>query len=161
MRAGDQVSSFHVGTSLVVSAGFKNTTLSNKSCGTALVIGKRFSKARMFPPVLASGKIAGRGMGMRVVSSLGDFFPLSAYFPPRPRKKTELGKYRETCRLVAQFICKSLDELPSSCTPVIYADVNDGIGLRKMGSTTITEETTCISTEAARLEHWDGGAGEQ
>lgn len=74
MRAGDQVSSFHVGSSLVVSAGFKNTTLSNKSCGTALVIGKRFAKARMYPPVLASGKIEGRGMGMRVISSIGDFF---------------------------------------------------------------------------------------
>ena len=27
--------------------------------------------------------------------------------------------------------------------------------------TTIIEETTCISNEAARLEQWDGGAGEQ
>ena len=54
-----------------------------------------------------------------------------------------------------------MDDLPSSCTPVIFADVNDGIGLRKVGSTTIIEETTCISNEAARLEHWDGGAGEQ
>ena len=73
MKAADHIKSFHVNKSLVVSSGDRNSTMSNRACGSAIVIGKRFVKVRLFPPVEATGKIQGRGVGMRVANSLGDF----------------------------------------------------------------------------------------
>ena len=61
MRYDEHYSSFHVNDHLVVSSGFRNSTFSNKSCGCALIFGKRLRNAKFHPPIEASIRIpAGR-----------------------------------------------------------------------------------------------------
>ena len=41
----------------VYSCGFAKSPLTNKSCGVAIAIGKRFGSARVYPPCFAGGKL--------------------------------------------------------------------------------------------------------
>ena len=134
--------------------------MSNKSCGVSIVLGKRFSKARIYTPMEAKGKLQGRGLAVRIRNRMADFTVCSVYFPPRPGKKVAFGVYRDTCKALAAWLAEVLSATPGSSTPIIFADVNDGIGVVNECGKWRYLESPCISKQAARREHIHGGAGE-
>ncbi len=74
----------------IISSGFTCTSMSFKSCGISITVGKAHRKVR-FLPVEISGKAKGRGLSQRVQSGRIDINCISAYFSPLPRKMAELG----------------------------------------------------------------------
>ena len=66
------------------SSGYEVSMHSNKSCGTAIMIGKRLPKARFHPIDVAPAPITGREMAMIISSRWADFTAIVAYFPPVP-----------------------------------------------------------------------------
>lgn len=119
------------------SAGYRNSKFSNKSCGTLIALGKRFNRAKIFDPQLAPQSIAGRGIAVRTVAKFGDFCPIAAYYPPVPWDAKLHAQYRATCTEVTKWIAGVLDRLPAGCTPILYTDLNDGMGLQHFGKTSV------------------------
>ena len=148
------------GNRLCISAGWVNSNFSNKSCGTSVVVGERFKSDRIHEPFQAKGKIAGRGIAVRISSRLADITAIAAYYPPVPIERAKLPLYRETCRLVTDWISQALLRTPGSSTPVLFADVNDGIGKKGVGTSLVDLGSSCVSSSAARRERIPGGAGE-
>ena len=54
-RRGESIEAFKIQGWQVVSSGFANSKMSNKSCGAAIALGPRFKSSRQFPPVESSG----------------------------------------------------------------------------------------------------------
>ena len=160
VKSEGSISNFWNEQSHVVSTGYKHTPWSNKSCGCSVVIGKRFSGARQFPVIEAGGKLQGRGIASRIQNSLGHFNLIVAYSPPRPWAKRSHGKYRDTCLALGNWVNEQLCCTPGNCTPIFFADVNAGLGLRQCGAELLWDDATCVSRQAARKENFSGGAGE-
>ena len=145
------------------SSGFVKSKTSNASCGTAVIVGKKLAKCRVHPIVEAPPPIAGRGMSVRVSSRWADFSFIVGYFPPAPGRSDQMCQYRSTCRSVCDFLHSILLKTPGCSTPIIYVDLNDGMGIRKVGKEwqeLEEEECHCIAKESIRREKIPGGAGE-
>ena len=85
----------------VISAGYVESVYSNRSCGVAVILGNRLKKARIYDPVVASGKLGGRGLAGRAANGFADVTAIPVYFPPCPRQKSQFAIYRQTCRELA------------------------------------------------------------
>ena len=144
----------------IVSSGFISTSMANKSCGTSIILGKAHRNARFHEPHEITGKATGRGLSQRVQSGRMDVNCIVVYFPPPPRKKTQHAHYRATCKVIATWLNQRLCETPGSCTPIVYADVNDGMGLSWANGSWVHVDTDAVSHLAARQERLAGGAGE-
>ena len=75
-----------LGNAVSISSGCKSTTMSNKSCGCSVVLGKRFANARQYPPCEAKGEIQGRGprgISIRVTNGIGDFNAIACHSAQR------------------------------------------------------------------------------
>ena len=143
-----------------ISTGYVRSSWSNKSCGCALAIGGRLKNARIYDPLVTSGKLSGRGLAVRIANGSADVFAVCAYFPPCPRAKAEYPAYKQTCRALAGWLSDALCKCPASSLPVICTDVNDGMGLKKTLASTINLDTSVVPPQAARVEKLPGGAGE-
>ena len=157
---GEDHSAFRVDGRQVISSGYVEGNFSNKACGVSIIIGKKFAKARVHPPIATSGKLGGRGLAVRVSNGYSDFTPIVLYYPPVPWDKKKQGVYRECCKQLTAWCSAVLDKVPSGSTPIIFADVNDGLGVKTIGGIEQLLETTVVSESAARHEKLDGGAGE-
>jgi hypothetical protein len=147
--------------STMYSAGYVRSRSVNKSCGTAIVIGKRLARCKVHPTVKAPAPIAGRGMSMRVSSRWVDCTPIVAYYPPIPWSKDLYPQYRITCRELTCWLSKVLDGTPGCSTPLLYVDLNDGMGIQQIGSEWVPlDDLSCVSPEARNREKKPGGAGE-
>ena len=160
VRKHDQYSTSVVRGRKVISTGFLSTTMSNKSCGVSIVLGKKFRNARVYDPLVAPPKIAGRGLAVRAANGFCDVTAICVYFPPSPRDKSKIPVYRETCREIASWLSAVLCKVPASSTPVLYTDLNDGMGLKAIAGAVHRIETSAVSEGAARLERFPGAAGE-
>eukprot|EP00959_Pyramimonas_sp_CCMP1952_P183932 3845774-Pyramimonas_sp.AAC.1 len=54
------------------------------------------------------------------------------YFPPQPRCARLVPHYKETVRMLTQWYEGVLQQLPCRCTPLVYADLNDGMGIGRI-----------------------------
>ena len=143
------------------SAGFSKQQFSNKSCGVSIVVGPRFKNLKVHAVIKTPPEIGGRGIALRVSARWADFTLVSLYFPPVPWSSHKLPAYRKTCRLIVDWYLEVLNCTPGTSTPLTYADVNDGLGLRKVRqSWEKCEQVTCIVDEAFNRERIAGGAGE-
>ena len=163
--SGGEPASLRVDDRISISSGFRATNMSNRSCGVSIVLGKNFRNSRVDNICEAGGRIQGRGLAVRVRNPRADFTVCVCvcvcYFPRKPRRKAEFQLYKETCREVVSFLAQVLAKTPSSSTPIVYADVNDGIGITHEAGKWREVESACVSKLAARREHIHGGAGEQ
>ena len=50
----------HCSGAVLLSEGYVNSSYSNKSCGTSILVGKRFAKARIFPVNAAKNVISNK-----------------------------------------------------------------------------------------------------
>ena len=82
------------------------------------------------------------------------------YFHPFLSKKEQRAAYRETVKLLINWLASVFDKLPAGCTPVIFSDVNDGIGQKLVGGTVQVVPNNVVAPHAARREKLNGGAGE-
>eukprot|EP00959_Pyramimonas_sp_CCMP1952_P102742 2148785-Pyramimonas_sp.AAC.2 len=70
----------------------------------------------------------GRALAARAKSGLIYTCPMVVYFLPRPRYRAHRPQYFATVRLLVAWISMVLRELPHRCTPLLYCDLNDGLG---------------------------------
>ena len=82
----------------IFKSGYGYSSMSNRSCGTAIAVGKNFRNARFHTPIEITRKARGRGLALRVQSRRCDVTCISVYFPPCPWKRAELPNYRATCK---------------------------------------------------------------
>ena len=148
----------------VLHSGWDRTSMSNKSAGVSIMWGKRFRKAKFLPTLEIGGMMQGRAIASRAIGGYFDFTAIAAYFPPIPESAKEYPVYRKCCNEIVNWVYNVLKSTPSTSTPILYCDVNDGIG--KVASIIsgrgcqISLETNAIAEGAKRLERLDGGAGE-
>ena len=126
---GGQAKQFVHNGSTIFTGGWINSNMSNQACGCSIIVGTRFNKSRIHDPVLAPGALAGRGISLRVASRLVDFTLTSTYFPTTPPDRREVMNYRNTCKALSDWISKILCSTPGCSTPVLYCDLNDGMGI--------------------------------
>eukprot|EP00959_Pyramimonas_sp_CCMP1952_P107149 2240174-Pyramimonas_sp.AAC.1 len=72
---------------------------------------------------------------------------IALYFPPQPRHARLVPHYKETVRMLTQ------------CTPLVYADLNDGTGISRIAGQWQHVESQSMGPGRAR-EQRRGGAGE-
>ena len=145
------------------SAGWRQAQHSNRSCGVSLLLGKKFKPKHVIKVSSIGDQCPGRGLAVRLKSGFFDLLPMSVYFPPKPTKKAQLKGYQSAVKKIVNWMDEVLSKIPAGCTPLIYTDLNDGVGLQSagpQGAWTFDYETKCISKEAARKEMWPDGAGE-
>ena len=119
----------------VFSCGYARSPLTNKSCGVLVAIGPRFQGAKVYEPTFAGGSITGRGIAVRFKNSIADITAISLYFPPVPWSAVQQVAYKETVKLMIAWLQQLLDNLPGGTLPIIYADVNDGMGKKRLLAT--------------------------
>ena len=143
--------------------GWQKSSMSNKSCGASIFWGKRFKKAKMHPTLELSGLPQGRAIASRAQGKYYDLTVISAYFPPVPNSAAELATYRQCCELIVSWITKVIKDTPNASTPILFSDVNDGIGKQLISSLAGREvleiETKVVHPRAKRVEKVEGGAG--
>eukprot|EP00959_Pyramimonas_sp_CCMP1952_P120790 2525331-Pyramimonas_sp.AAC.1 len=57
-----------------------------------------------------------------------DLCLIVVYYPPQPSKKDRPG-YLRVVRLLSDWVGAVLSSLPCRCTPLLFSDVNDGMGV--------------------------------
>ena len=119
-RRGESIVAFNMQGWQVVSSGFANCKMPNKSCGAAIALGPRFKSSRQLAPVESSGKLQGRGLSIRVVNSYSDLTPIVAYYSPFPQQRSQHQNYRDTCKALSSWVSAVLDEVPAGRTPVMF-----------------------------------------
>ena len=130
--------------------------LTNKSAGVSLLIGPRLGKCDItcvrFPPA----SVGGRGGTLRLVSRNFDLKPIVLYFPPRPTTADAEKKYRETVDILLRFFESELNKAPARCTPLVFVDLNDGLGIRTLDGQQVVSQGGVVGTLAPKLEHYAG-----
>eukprot|EP00959_Pyramimonas_sp_CCMP1952_P047708 996073-Pyramimonas_sp.AAC.1 len=58
-----------------------------------------------------------------------DVTAIAMYFLPKPKSAKAGAHYRETCTKMAQWLDQVLLSTPNSSLPLIFTDLNDGIGI--------------------------------
>ena len=106
----------------------------------------------LFTPMVTSGKITGRGIAARAQTGTTDVTAISVYFPPFFWKKALYARYRQCCRELAAWLSDVLCECCATTVPLIFADVNDGMGLRRLSGSTHAIENGVVSEGASRIE---------
>ncbi len=72
-----------------------------------------------------------------------------------------LKQFRDTCRHVTDFLHLHLAASPGSSSPLLFPDVNDGLGIQRVnGEWAEASDTSCIAKAALRRVKLSGGAGE-
>ena len=155
-RRGESIEAFKMQGWQVVSSGFANCKMPNMSCGAAIAVGPRFKSSRQFPPVESSGKLQGRGLSIRVVNSYSDFTPIVAYYAPFLQLRSQHLNYPDTCKALSSWVSAVLDKVPAGSTPVLFCDVNDGIGVKEVGGSLQLLESSVVSELAAGKEKMPG-----
>ena len=143
----------------VIAAGYKHSIMSNKSCGVAIALGRKLRKAKLGLPRFLTGRLQGRGLAIRCQTPVVDVLLIVLYFPPVPHARAQYGVYTDACQQIAKWVAKVLDSTPACCTPVLYADLNDGMGIALRGEHWQDVDTAVISQAAKRRERIPGGAG--
>jgi len=106
------------------------------------------------------GDAKGRAAYVRFKCKGNDIAFIGAYFPPKPGTRSELPKYLRTCHTIARWLADTLCSLPGQCNPMIYTDLNDGMGKYRMGEGAWKyQPTTAIAEHASRYERISEGAG--
>eukprot|EP00959_Pyramimonas_sp_CCMP1952_P053929 1127919-Pyramimonas_sp.AAC.1 len=80
-------------------------------------------------------------------------------FPPRPRRARLVPHYKETVRMLTQWYKGVLQQLPCRCAPLVYADMNDGMGIGGISGRRQHVESLSMGPGRTR-EQRRGGAGE-
>ena len=156
---GEGVSRRQVLGRTVISAGWSRGSGSNKSCGTAIVLGRRFKLKHVMATSLPPAELQGRGLAARMRSGYFDICFLIGYFPPRPSSAGKWQSYNCTVKKLMKWMEHELSRMPKQCTPVIFFDLNDGLGLQRSESGRGWEwtEVQCVTKEAARRENGCAG----
>ncbi len=101
--------------------------MTNKSAGVAIWIGQGINetdvKLIQVPPLA----LAGRGLAMRIKTRQFDLMAMVLHYPPKTQLPREMNRYKQTVRQLSSWSSDVLKMLPSRCTPIIYADVNDDL----------------------------------
>eukprot|EP00959_Pyramimonas_sp_CCMP1952_P053928 1127918-Pyramimonas_sp.AAC.1 len=84
---------------------------------------------------------------------------IALYFPPQPRRARLVPHYKETVRMLAQWYEGVLQQLPRRCTPLVHADLNDGMGISRISGRWQHVESQSMGPGRTR-EQRRGGAGE-
>ena len=84
------------------------------------------------------------------------------YFPVQPRAQRNVSAYLTLVRKLARWLDNLLDRLGSSTTPILFMDLNDGMGLVKhVHGWQLADDLACVAPIGARAERIVGGAGQE
>jgi hypothetical protein len=120
---------YHIGIHL----GWARSPFVNKSCGCTILLNS-FIKERDIRAVYAPPKSI-QGRALAVQFRLGTQFALALvlYFPPKPASSKQ-SVYHKTINMMMRYAHAVCDKLGMATTIMFFCDLNDGIGLRKVGS---------------------------
>ncbi len=90
-------------------------------------IGKDIAEAEVKLIETPSHDLGGRGIAMRIKTKQFDLTAIVLYFPPKTSTPKDMPRYRQTVHKLSQWSSGILKAIPARSTPIIYADVNDGL----------------------------------
>ena len=109
-------------------------SMSNKSCGiTFMFRKKRISRQHIRKVWLPQKAVWGRAAFVRIKSSQFDVTVGGFYFPPRGGVGYDTGKIETITRMLCEFVGATLAELPQRTSLIMGGDVNDGMGMERVG----------------------------
>ena len=120
--------------SLFVEAGWKNVYGSNKAAGSGLILGRRTKEKHIIESMVPNSVAQGRGLAIRVKNSTMDMLVLVAYFPPQPTRSDQRKRYLHIVGQTAGWM-QEVTRTGARTTPVLAFDLNDGLGVSKVGNT--------------------------
>eukprot|EP00959_Pyramimonas_sp_CCMP1952_P273195 5710583-Pyramimonas_sp.AAC.1 len=102
---------------------------SNKSCGVAVGPDKRKCPSEFVTRVeRGTGELQGRAILPRYRRGRHDLAFLPCYFPARGTGRGAVARQKRICELLAWFMQRRLDELPTRCVPPIGMYLNSARG---------------------------------
>ena len=122
----------------------------NKACGVSIFFKKGFKVLGLMTPPPA---LRGRGGGARLRRGALDVLVLALYFPVRGAVA-----HRKAAEALFTWTQRCLMECPTRCTPLLCADLNDGLGLVKYEAGAFSPWSEVIGQVEPALEHESGTA---
>ena len=120
----------------VYNFGFIPNKSSNKSSGASVAL-----KRSLFPMThinsistpykIVHRSIIGRAGAVRFVNGRIDVCNIVLYFPPIRHGKFR-AEYESIVKKIVEYFSDTLCTLPTRCTPLVFADVNDGMGMQQV-----------------------------
>ncbi|CAK0812178.1 unnamed protein product, partial [Prorocentrum cordatum] len=122
----------------------------NKACGVSILFKKGFKVLKLLAPPPA---LRGRGGGARLRRGALDILVLALYFPVRG-----LAVQRAAADALFTWTQRCLMDTPTRCTPLLCADLNDGLGMVKYEAGVFSPLSEAIGGVEPALEHESGTA---
>eukprot|EP00933_Yihiella_yeosuensis_P043000 TRINITY_DN37693_c0_g1_i1.p1 TRINITY_DN37693_c0_g1~~TRINITY_DN37693_c0_g1_i1.p1 ORF type:complete len:156 (+),score=24.41 TRINITY_DN37693_c0_g1_i1:47-514(+) len=136
-----------VGKKTWIQPRWKTSQHSNTSRGVAFILGSKFASEK---DVVGVWELWCSCTGQGPCRKSEKLMLMTDYFPPRPSSHKMPQPYRATCKLAADLLNMVLQQAPGCCTPFVYADVNDGMGLQKVEQGWAYTPTCVIGAQNSR-----------
>ena len=120
---------------MVVSWGYRRTSMSNKSCGISIFLLKKwFRRSHIVRTVGPGDVLSGRGGAITLRSPAFHLKVLGGYFPPRPADRKALSGWKQTCNELLRWHRQEIEREPSRCFILNALDLNDRLGGVRVGA---------------------------
>ena len=122
-----------------ISMGWKRSRWVNKSCGVSCFIKHSLANAmyKIYLPGAGSG-IAGRAGAVELKTNTKHVLAVVFYLPPRT---TDAHIYGVCVSRVCQWVHHLSDSMPHKVLPIMFADLNDGLRLKRVSSGLVVRST--------------------
>ena len=117
---------------VVLEAAVQRGLFTNRSASVSILMGKGFTEKHVHRVFASPPEIWGRCLAARVRRGLLDVCVGVLYFPPQPHSRGARPRYTSTVEKLVQWWRSCMDQLPARCVPIFFADLNDGLGCRKI-----------------------------
>lgn len=140
-----------------IEAGWKPAPGTNRSAGCALVLRRPFRRSHVRHTWACP--IPGRGVAAHVKGWHRDLLLICLYFPVCPVSALQFPAYAATVGKMVQWTESLLSGCGRACTPIIMTDLNDGMGIERVGPAWEEIDTDAVAPAGRRQERKVEGAG--
>ena len=144
-----------------IAFGHERTRYSNRSCGVSIMLSKEKYKITDVVQVeQPKAELRGR-MGMvRIKTKTKDIAYIAAYYPPKIQAQKKKQHYTQCVLKMCDQLEQWLWALPKRCTPIVFCDLNDNLGIRQVPEDEVrgeVEKDAQDEVEAAVIGKWMAG----
>ena len=99
-------------------------------------------------------------MGVRIKRGMRDVAYVVMYFPTRPKLARERSAYKRVVDIMCKWYGALMMDLPARSLPILFTDLNDGMGLRQRQGRHGWETCDTAVVGTHNRENEEGGAGQ-